>query len=158
MEKIKAFCVKYGALILIFLMCLMLRGCIDLYKGTQAKRDTTVVLSGDSLPDNGSFVVGVPGTITSDDGKLYAEQSLVRDESIDVNIVYITVYSAENDLPVYDFYTTGSMDYQGVCFEPGTWNIWVQSGDLGVYCMKYGDGRWVKDTETPVPETITTRH
>ena len=63
MEKIKAFCVKYGALILIFLMCLMLRGCIDLYKGTQAKRDTTVVLSGDSLPDNGSFVVGVPGRV-----------------------------------------------------------------------------------------------
>ena len=29
MQKIKAFCVKYGALILIFLMCLMLRGCLD---------------------------------------------------------------------------------------------------------------------------------
>ena len=35
MQKIKAFCVKYGALILIFLMCLMLRGCIEVYKGAK---------------------------------------------------------------------------------------------------------------------------
>jgi len=155
MEKIKAFCVKYGALILIFLMCLMLRGCLDVYSSMKQPPDAGRTEA--DGPDNGSFTVGVPGTIFSDDGKLYAEQSLERDESIDVNIVNVTVYSAENDLPVYEFYTTGSMDFHGICFEPGSYNIWVQTTDMGVYCMRWEDSRWVKDLEIEKPASIVTR-
>ena len=52
MDKIKQFCVKYGALILIFLMCLMLRGCMEIYKSTQPKPEATAApeaMGGDSF-------------------------------------------------------------------------------------------------------------
>ena len=154
MQKIKQFCVKYGALILIFLMCLMLRGCMEIYKSTQPKPEATAApeaVGGDS------FTVGVPGTIISDDGKLYAEQSLEHDPKDDVNYVKVTVYDAENRLSVGEFTAARAMDFRGVCFEPGSWNIWVQSGDVGVYCMRYDDGRWVEDWEIEKPDAIVTR-
>jgi len=156
MEKIKAFCVKYGALILIFLMCLMLRGCIEVYRGTQPKPEAVETV--EIAPDNGSFIVGVPGTVRSDDGKLYAEQSLEQDAESGVNLVKVTVYGADNGLTVGEFIAQRALDFQGICFEPGSWNIWVQSGDVGVYCMRYDDGKWVEDHDIPIPDTIVTRH
>ena len=155
MDRIKAFCVKYGALILIFLMCLMLRGCLDLLAGP-ADRPAPEATGAPS--DNGSFTVGVPGTVISDDGKLYAEQSLQHDPADDVNYVKVTVYDAENRLSVGEFIAARAMDFWGICFEPDNWNIWVQSGDEGVFCMRWDDGRWVKDRDLPVPDSIVTRH
>ena len=153
MEKIKAFCVKYGALILIFLMCLTLRGCMELYAGMTGKR---APVASEQVPAD-SFVVGVPGTIRSDDGKLYAEQSLRQEETGGVNLVDVTVYSADNGLPVGTFTAQRAMDFLGICFGPGSWDIWVQSGDVGVYCMRYDDGKWVEDRTAQKPASIVTR-
>ena len=155
MQKIKAFCVKYGALILIFLMCLMLRGCMEIYRGMQPKPQAAAPAD---TGDSGSFTVGVPGTVFSDDGKLAAEQSLEQDAGSGVNNVKVTVTNLENGLTVGEFVAERAMDFWGICFEPGSYNIWIQSGDVGVYCMRYDDGTWVKDLDAPRPESIVSRY
>ena len=67
MEKIKAFCVKYGALILIFLMCLMLRGCIDVYKGMTQPPAATVTAEQPAAPEAGAEAGQPPAEETAPD-------------------------------------------------------------------------------------------
>jgi len=86
--------------------------------------------------DYGSFS---PETTYSFDGKYYAVQS------IDNGQIAVSVYSAQNDSLVSSFAEERAFDFWGICWENDSYNIWIQSGDVGTYCMVHDSGKWSRD-------------
>lgn len=112
-------------------------------------------LSRDTRPNvHGSFTAGVPGRVESFDGRFYAEQSVERPVGDSVNRVKVTVYDAETKAPVGEFPAQRAFDFLGICWARDGYDIWVNSGDVGAYCMRYEDGAWVEDRTVPLPEYI----
>lgn len=101
---------------------------------------------------HGSFTAGVPGRVDSFDGKYFAEQSVTRPEGEKANWVQVTVYDAETKAEVGGFLAQRAFDFLGICWAPDSYDIWVSSGDVGAYRMRYDDGAWVEDRDAPLPE------
>lgn len=102
----------------------------------------------------GSFVSGIPGRVESADGKYYAEQSLEKAADSRENAVKVTVYDAGTKAVAGEFLTRRAYDFMGICWAPEGYDIWVQSGDAGVYRMRFEDGAWVEDHDGALPEGI----
>ena len=98
--------------------------------------------------DYGSFTIG---KTYSYDGNYYA----VSNEN-DTMIV-VTVYSSD-DIEVFSFEPCRRMDYWGICWENDSYNIWVQSGDLGVLCYRMSDEVWTLDYDAVRPDYIISRY
>lgn len=168
MQKIRAFCSRYGTLLLIFVFCLFVRLGIDAYKyvhtaeraseqaAEQVAEQAAAERAGEAVED--SFVAGVPGTIRSSDGRLSASQSVEDDAEGGARVVRITISNEDNGMAVGAFIAARAMDYQGVCFAPDSYDIWVQTADAGVYCMRYADGVWEKDPNAARPEGVVSRY
>lgn len=112
-------------------------------------------LTGDTrVTMHGSFTAGIPGRVESHDGKYRAEQSLVRPEGEKANWVQVTVYDAATKAEVGGFLAQRAFDFLGICWAPDSYDIWISSGDVGAYCMRFDDGAWVEDRNAPLPEGI----
>ena len=98
--------------------------------------------------DYGSFTIS---KTYSYDGNYYA----VSNEN-DTMIV-VTVYSSD-DIEVFSFEPCRRMDYWGICWENNSYNIWVQSGDLGVLCYRMSDEVWTLDYDAVRPDYIISRY
>ena len=94
--------------------------------------------------DYGSFS---PDVTTSYDGRYYAVQTLARPGDAAVDGIQVTIYESGTDAVVDSFLTQRAYDFWGVCWAPDSYDLWVQSGDVGTYCMRCADGTWVRDTE-----------
>ncbi|MBR0463004.1 MAG: hypothetical protein IJJ23_01280 [Clostridia bacterium] len=106
----------------------------------------TLMLAGCSISED-SFSSGVT---RSHDNKFYAVQTLTKPENAKVNYVQVTVYDSETDEAVDSFLTERATDFWGICWEADTYNIWVQSGDIGTYCMIWDNGVWRRDVYTSI--------
>ena len=85
------------------------------------------------------------------DHKYYTIQS-VEDRMIKVSIFLVS--SGE----LIDAFTPArSMDFWGICWERDTYNIWTQSGDIGIYCYVCRDGKWERNEGTKAPSYIISR-
>lgn len=89
--------------------------------------------------DYGSFS---PDITYSYDEKYYALQTLTRPELAGVDYIQVTVYENGTDAVVDSFLTERAFDFWGVCWEDDTYNIWIQSGDIGTYCMEFDGEKW----------------
>ena len=98
----------------------------------------------------GSFT---PNKTTSYDNKYYALQTVN-----DNDYIVVTVYETETDEEVYSFSPARALDFWGICWENDTYNIWIQSSDIGDYCYKYDNDTWILDEEAQMPDYIITRH
>ncbi len=124
---------------LLYLICAMLllvSGCGG--RGTQ---------------DWGSFT---PDKAYSHDGTLYAVQG--TRESGGVTYAEVSICSAENDKVLCSFRPARARDFWGVCWESGTHNLWIQSGDTGTVCYTYKDGGWEPDPSAVRPEDIVSKY
>ena len=104
--------------------------------------------------DYGSFT---PEDTYSYDGKLLAHQKVVKMYNMKYMSVEIT--DSETGELVGSFYPARAWDFWGICWENDSYNIWIQSSDIGIYCYRYEDGEWVKDYfNHDIPDYIITRY
>lgn len=101
------------------------------------------------------------GSFTTDrtysyDKKYYALQE-VKDKS-DTRMIEVSIYETETDSPVFSFYPARASDFWGICWENKTYNIWIQSGDIGVFCYKYENMQWLKDRSARRPAYIISKY
>ena len=94
-----------------------------------------------------------PNKTTSYDNKYYALQTVN-----DNDYIVVTIYETETDEEVYSFSPARAYDFWGICWESDTYNIWIQSSDIGDYCYKYDNDTWILDEEAEMPDYIITRH
>ena len=152
MDRIRQFIQKYSALILVFLICLGIRVCLDWYRSAQnaqpevAPEVTTAPAPAEApeIDESDNFVAGVPGTTYNRDGSLYAEQAVKAGED-GVNRVWVTVYAAETGLPAAEFDVGTALDYRGIRWDGESDDIWVKSAEAGVRRMRYEDGKWMEE-------------
>ena len=123
-------------LMLIMIFVLVLSGCSLLM------REPTWPPVGWEQEEYGSFS---PDVTYSYDRKYYAVQNLTKPEGYNVNVVLVTVYDFDTNMVVNSFLTERALDFWGICWESDSYNIWIQSSDVGTYCMIYQDGAWVRD-------------
>lgn len=94
-----------------------------------------------------------PNKTTSYDNKYYALQNVN-----DNDYIVVTVYETETDREVSSFSPARAWDFWGICWENDTYNIWIQSSDIGEYCYKYDNDTWTLDEEAKMPYYIITRY
>ena len=95
-----------------------------------------------------------PETTYSFDGKYYAVQRAVRPEGAEVDCIELTIYEADTDAEIAVYVLERAWDFWGICWEKDSYNIWIQSADVGTYCMKYENCGWKKDYYAVMPEGI----
>lgn len=64
----------------------------------------------------------------------------------------------ETDQLVSSFYPARARDFWGICWENDSYNIWTQSGDIGVYCYKYEEMQWKRDESAQRPDYIISKY
>ncbi len=86
------------------------------------------------------------------DRKYYALQT-VKDR-----MIIVTVYLTETGKEVAQFSPARSMDFWGICWERDSYNIWIQSSDIGICCYEYRDGAWERNGSLKEPDYIISRY
>ncbi len=94
-----------------------------------------------------------PNKTTSYDNKYYALQTVNENDYI-----VVTVYETETEKEVSSFSPARARDFWGICWENDTYNIWIQSSDIGTFCYKYDNDTWTLDEEAEIPDYIITRY
>lgn len=49
-------------------------------------------------------------------------------------------------------------DFYGICWENDNYNLWVQSGDIGVICYRFEKGKWSEDPDAVRPDYIVSKY
>ncbi len=102
----------------------------------------------------GSFT---PEDTYSYDGKLVAHQKVEKDAGVK-NII-VEIKDSQTGELAGSFSPARAWDFWGICWENDSYNIWTQSGDVGVYCWRYQDGVWECDFSHPErPEYIISKY
>ena len=70
--------------------------------------------------------------------------------------VMILITGSDNDTS--SFVPCRKSDFYGICWENDSYNIWVQSGDTGVICYRFENGKWSEDPEAVRPGYIVSRY
>lgn len=106
----------------------------------------------------GSFT---PEDTYSYDGKLVAHPRVQKGIGISdlERRIFIDVKDSETGKTVGSFSPARAWDFWGICWENDSYDIWTQSGDIGIYCWRYQDGEWECDYSSPErPEYIISRY
>lgn len=116
----------------------------------------TLLLSGcDMAPSETNWGSFTSEKTFSHDDLYYAVQET---EEVDgVPFVNVRIYSADGQL-TDSFQPARASDFWGICWEHDTYNIWIQSGDIGVLCYSYEDGKWELDTSAARPDYVVSKY
>ncbi len=100
------------------------------------------------------------GSFTSEktysyDQKYYAIQSIKETDGI--SFMDVVIYNNKDEL-VYTFTPARTSDFWGICWEKDTYNIWIQSADLGVICYSYDNEIWTKNNTATRPDYIISKY
>ena len=106
-----------------------------------------------STEDWGSFS---PNKTHSYDNKYYAVQNI--EEIDDEKNIVVNIYATKNDEFIFSFIPARALDFWGICWENDTYNIWIQSADIGTLCYKYKDNEWILDDEAIKPDYIKSKY
>lgn len=90
------------------------------------------------------------------DKKYYAVQT-VR-ESDEIRYILVTIYDIAANHEVSSFMPARASDFWGICWERDTYNIWIQSADIGAYCYEYQNGNWIRNESVRKPDYIISRN
>ncbi len=97
-----------------------------------------------------------PDITYSYDGTYYAQQKV---EEVDgVSMIRVEIYRAEDDVFCFAFNPARAGDFWGICWEKDSDSLWIQSGDIGVLCYRYEQGRWEVDEGAQKPDYIVTKY
>ncbi len=100
------------------------------------------------------------GSFTSEktfsyDKQFYAVQEIF--EADDVRLIDVKIFSSDNTL-IASFRPARARDFWGICWEKDSYNIWVQSGDLGILCYAYDNEEWTLDSSAVRPDYIISKY
>ena len=101
----------------------------------------------------GSFT---PDKTFSYDNKYYALQTVEKRE--DASYIVVDIYLSETEEKIYSFSPARASDFWGICWESDTYNIWIQSADIGVLCYRFEDNIWKLDNGALRPEDIKPKY
>lgn len=106
--------------------------------------------------DYGSFS---PDITYSYDNKYCAVQSPIKPQDQSSYYINVSIYENNSGVLIDSFLTQRAWDFWGICWEKDSYNIWIQSADIGTYCMQYADEKWtpVYDAQFPMPADIIDR-
>ena len=90
------------------------------------------------------------------DKTFYAVQSVAEKE--DASYIVVDIYKTGNDEKIYSFSPARARDFWGICWEETTYNIWIQSADVGVLCYEYQDDCWNLNENAIRPEEIISKY
>ena len=90
------------------------------------------------------------------DDVFYAVQTV--EEKDDASYIVVDIYKTENDEKIYSFSPARASDFWGICWEETTYNIWIQSADVGVLCYEYQDGCWNLNENEVRPKEIISKY
>ena len=106
------------------------------------------VCAADDIGDYGSFTVE---DAACSDGTYTAH---IQEQN---EMIRIIIADTDNR-SVYSFEPVRKSDFWGICWENGTYNLWIQSGDVGVVCYSFEDGEWALDAEAVRPDYIVSKY
>ena len=75
-----------------------------------------------------------------------------------MKVIRIDIYDNDTGELADSFIADRAFDFWGICWEEGTYNLWIQSGDVGTYCYEEIDGKWEENHDRPKPESIISRY
>ncbi len=90
------------------------------------------------------------------DKKYYAVMDYVTYDGVETAIV--DVYLTVDDSRVQAIKVARSADFWGYCWEKDTHNIWVQSGDTGVFCYSLKGKKWKLNESAERPDYIVSKY
>ena len=91
--------------------------------------------------------------------KLYSYDNFYYSiQSLQDDMVTIQLYTSANDELMYEFEPCRSWDYWGMVWENDRYAFWIQSGDIGVFCVKLDEGEWIVDYSCERPDYIESRY
>lgn len=96
----------------------------------------------------GSFYIGI---CQSYDFK-YESTPVFSDDMVGISI------TDADGSEVYYFEPVRKFDFYGVCWEKDNYNIWIQSGDVGILCYAYDNGEWKLDKDAVRPDYIISKY
>ncbi len=97
------------------------------------------------------------GSFTSERIESYDHKYFANQKVSDSNIV-VTIYNNETKTEVFSFTPARSHDFWGICWESDTYNIWIQSGDIGVLCYQYDNETWILNKDAQRPADIISKY
>lgn len=135
--------------ILILSLCtlMLLLGCAD-QLSTPIDSETAFELWGSFTPDK----------TYSYDEKYYALQKVEKNFLYGFDYIKVSIYETGTDALISSFYPARSFDFWGICWENDTYNIWIQSGDIGVYCYKCENTQWEINYSAKRPDYIISKY
>ena len=93
----------------------------------------------------------------SSDGRYEAVQSIEKRESDPVDMVYVYIRDVQSEETVDVFRAGRMLDFWGICWDRDSHDIWLQSGDVGIFAMCCSDGKWVEDNAVQRPGWLVSR-
>lgn len=72
--------------------------------------------------------------------------------------ITVSIYESKNDTPVFSFETVRASDFWGICWESSSYNIWIQSRDIGVVCYSFEDNQWKLNENAKRPDDIISKY
>ncbi|MDO5574858.1 MAG: hypothetical protein Q4G60_12865 [bacterium] len=94
--------------------------------------------------------------VYSYDKKYYALQSVEPSEA--ANMIKVSIYISDTDELIFDFVPARARDFWGICWESDTYNIWIQSGDIGVLCYVCQNETWILNENAERPKDILSKY
>lgn len=107
---------------------------------------------GESLPVYriyGSFEI--TDKLYSYDEKYYACQGIIENE------VVILIFDSSTKNVVETFHPCRSRDFYGMCWENDSYDLWIDSHDIGILCFEENDLEWVHNPDAEQPDYIVSR-
>lgn len=74
-----------------------------------------------------------------------------------VPFVKVCIYETETDTQIYSFNAARARDFWGICWEKDSYDIWIQSADIGIYCYRSEDMCCKLDESAERPEYIVSK-
>ena len=71
--------------------------------------------------------------------------------------VIVMIYDKNHDV-VCSFSPCRKSDFWGVCWENDNYNLWIQSGDIGVVCYSPKGKKWVLNSDAVRPDYIVSKY
>ena len=72
--------------------------------------------------------------------------------------IVVAVYDAGSGTEVFSFRPARASDFWGICWESDTYNIWIQSADIGTLCYQFDGERWILNENAERPADIESKY
>ena len=89
----------------------------------------------------------------------YSFDKALRFEISDVeSMIKIIIYRNDDNTEMFCFKPVRKWDFWGCCWENENYNLWIQSGDVGVLCYEYNGVDWKLKPNAKKPSYIVTKY